>query len=75
MKVIKSTEDKSIRPGKIFQSQVHIKEITKQLKNRLSISSTCNLHRKHMEQRGTPLFWTSKLVKNVYIEASKMPKS
>jgi len=34
MKVIKSSQDKSIRLGKISLSQVHIKETIEQLKNR-----------------------------------------
>jgi len=45
MKVIKLAENKSLRSTKIFQSQFHIKETTKQLKNKLSISSICSLHR------------------------------
>jgi len=59
MEVIMPIEDKSIWSGKIFWSRFHIKKTIEQLKNRWPISSTYNLHREHIKQRETPLFWTS----------------
>jgi len=54
--VIKTSEDKSIKSGKIFWGWVHIKETSEQLKTRWSISWTCNPHREHMKQREIPFF-------------------